>query len=198
MAMPPVPRRHGRPPGSHNKKTLEALTAAAAAESVGAASAALAIATTAGAVATTDATTAGAGGSTSAAATVVRKPRRPPPEQRLSYTSEHGFTTFVVHLRAGCEVRLPLPFKFIDTLGETPLMGTIVEEGSGGQPLYPIEILHDDQGKTYLTAGWTRFIDDYDLKCGWSLIFTRCIGSPFLCVHIVDTSGCARAYSPWP
>jgi hypothetical protein len=58
-------------------------------------------------------------------------------------------------------------------------MGAIVEEGSGGQPLYPVEILHD---------GWTRFIDDYDLKCGWSLIFTR---------RIIDTSGCARAYSPW-
>jgi hypothetical protein len=35
-AMPPVPRRHGRPPGSRNKKTLEALAAAAAAEPFGA------------------------------------------------------------------------------------------------------------------------------------------------------------------
>jgi hypothetical protein len=104
----------------------------------------------------------------------------------------------MVHLRAGCEVRLPLPFKFVNTLGENPLMGTIMEEGSGDQPLYPVEILHHDQGKSYLTAGWTRFIDNYDLKCGWSLIFTHCTGSPFLYVHIVDTSGCARAYSPWP
>jgi hypothetical protein len=95
-------------------------------------------------------------------------------------------------------VHLPLPFRFVDTLGGNPLTGAIVEEGNGGQPLYPIEIIHDDQGKSYLTDGWTRFIDDYDLKCGWSLIFTRRAESPFLCVRVVDTSGCARAYSPWP
>jgi hypothetical protein len=72
----------------------------------------------------------------------------------------------------------------------------MVEEGSGGQPLYLVEILHDERGKSYLTDGWMRFIDDYDLKCGWSLIFTRHAGSPILYVHIVDTFGCARAYSP--
>jgi hypothetical protein len=34
-AMPPVPHKHGRPPGSRNKKTLAALAAAAAAEPFG-------------------------------------------------------------------------------------------------------------------------------------------------------------------
>jgi hypothetical protein len=51
----------------------------------------------------------GAGGSSSAAAAAAHRPQRPPARQRLSYISEYGFTTFVVHLRAGCEVRLPLP-----------------------------------------------------------------------------------------
>jgi hypothetical protein len=27
----------------------------------------------------------------------------------------------------------------------------MVEEGSSGQPLYLVEILHDEQGKSYLT-----------------------------------------------
>jgi hypothetical protein len=54
------------------------------------------------------------------AANVVYKPRCLPARQQLSYTSEHGFTTFVDHLRAGCEVHLPLLFWFIDTLGGTP------------------------------------------------------------------------------
>jgi hypothetical protein len=44
----------------------------------------------------------------------VRKPQRALPQQRLSYTPKHGFTT------------------------------AMVEEGSGGQPLYLIEILHDE------------------------------------------------------
>jgi hypothetical protein len=76
---------------------------------------------------------AGAGGSTSAATTVVYKPRRPPARQRLSYTSKHGFTTFVAHLQARCKVRLPLPFRFIDTLGKNPLTHAMVEEGDDPQ-----------------------------------------------------------------
>jgi hypothetical protein len=72
----------------------------------------------------------------------------------------------MVHLWAGCEERLPLPSSFVGTLGENPLTCTMVEEGSGGQRLYPIMVLHDDQGKSYLTNGWMRFIDDYDLKSG--------------------------------
>jgi hypothetical protein len=139
----------------------------------------------------------GVGSSSGAAAAKARKPRRTPPQQRLSYTRKHGFTTAMVHLRAGCEERLPLPASFVGTMGRNPPTSIMVEEGSGGQPLYLVEVLHDEQGKSYLTDGWTRFIDDYDLKCGWSLILTHRAGSPVLCVRVVDTSGCARAYSPW-
>jgi hypothetical protein len=139
---------------------------------------------------------AGVGGSSRAAAAKVRKPRRSPPRQRLSCVSEHGFTTFVVHLRAGCKARLPLPANFVGNMGRNPPTSIMVEEGSGGQPLYLIEILHDKQAKSYLADGWTRFIDDYDLKCGWSLIMTDRAESPILCVHIVDTSGCARVTPP--
>jgi hypothetical protein len=138
------------------------------------------------------------GGSSSAAAGKVCKPRRPPPQQRLSYTPKHGFTTSVVHLLVGCEERLPLPASFIGTMGKNPPTSIMVEKGSGGQPLYLVEILHDEQGKSYLIDGWTRFLDDYDLKWGWSLILTHRAGSPILCIHVVNTSGCARAYSPWP
>jgi hypothetical protein len=137
-------------------------------------------------------------GSSSVAAGKARKPRRLPPQQRLSYTLKHGYTTSVVHLLARCEERLPLPASFIGTIGMNPPMSIMVEEGSGGQSLYLIEILHDEQGKSYLTDGWMRFLDDYDLKWGWSLILTHRIGSPILCVCIIDTFGCARAYSPWP
>jgi hypothetical protein len=29
----------------------------------------------------------------------------------------------------------------------------MVEEGSGGQPLYPVEVYHDSMGKSYLRDG---------------------------------------------
>jgi hypothetical protein len=170
-ATSPVPRRRGHPPGSRNKRTLEALAAAAAAESAGAAPTAAVVAAPAGvvALATTNAAApagatsiaglattpleeaaaivgatiavgaappglagAGVGGSSSADAAKVRKPRRSLPRQRLSYVSEHGFTTFVVHLRAGCEARLPLPASFVSTMGRNPPTSIMVEEGSGG------------------------------------------------------------------
>jgi hypothetical protein len=104
----------------------------------------------------------------------------------------------MVHLLAGCEERLPLPASFVGTMGKNPPMSIMVEEGSGDQPLYLIEVLHDEQGKSYLTEGWTKFLNDYDLKWGWSLILTHRFGSPILCVRIVDTFGCAQVYSSWP
>jgi hypothetical protein len=190
--MPPVPQRHGRLSGSHNKKTLEALAAAAAAEPFGdshsiaivaapggavalaAANAVVPMATTSiagltgtaleAAAALVDAAMAvGAappglagksiGGSSGVAAGKARKPQRPPPKQRLSYTLKHGFATSVVHLLAGCKERLPLPASFIGTMWKNPPMSIMVEDSSGGQPLYLVKVLHDEQGKSYLTEG---------------------------------------------
>jgi hypothetical protein len=79
-------------------------------------------------------------------------------------------------------------------MGRNPPTSIMVEECSGGQPLYLIEILHDEQGKSYLTGGWTRFIDDYDLKCGWSLVMTCRTGSPILCVRVAPPA--APAHTP--
>jgi hypothetical protein len=203
--MQSVPRKRGRPPGSRNKKTLEALAAAIAVEpsevdrstaiatapggvvSLAAANAtAPAVATSVAGLTGTPLEAAaalvgaamavgaaplglagrGVGGSSSAAAGKLCKPRRPPPQQRLSYTPKHGYTTSVVHLLAGCEECLPLPASFVGTMGKNPPTSIMVEEGSGGQPLYLVEVLHDEQGKSYLTEGWTKFLDDYDLKWG--------------------------------
>jgi hypothetical protein len=138
------------------------------------------------------------GCSSSVATGKARKPRRPPPEQWLSYTPKHGYTTAVLHLPDGCQDRLLLPASFVGMMGKDPPTSIMVEEGSGGQPLYLVEIFHDEQGKSYLTEGWTKFLDDYDLKWGWSLILTHRARSPILCVRVVDASGCARAYSRWP
>jgi hypothetical protein len=129
-ATPTVSHKRGHPLESRNKKTLAALAAAAT------------------------------GGSASAVAATARKYRRPPVKQRLSYTSEHGFTAFLTPLQAGCKVRLPLPFRFVDTMGGSMLTHAITEECGGGQPLYPIEIYHDCEGKSYLRDGWPKFITD--------------------------------------
>jgi hypothetical protein len=140
-----------------------------------------------------------ANGSSSAAAKKVRAPPpRPPTKQRLSYIPKHGFATAMVPLLAGSKERLPLPASFIGTMGKNPPTSFMIEDGSGGQPLYDVEVLHDEEGKSYLTRGWERFFTDYGLEQGWSLILTHRARSPILCVRVIDGSGCARAYSPWP
>jgi hypothetical protein len=83
-------------------------------------------------------------GSSGATTGKVRKPQRPPPKKRLSYTPKHGFATSVVHLLAKCEERLPLPASFVGTMGKNPPTSILVEDGNGGQPLYLIEVLHDE------------------------------------------------------
>jgi hypothetical protein len=139
------------------------------------------------------------GGSSSAAAGKVRKaPPRPPTRQRLSYVPVHGFATALVPLLAGSGERLPLPASFVGTMGRNPPTSFMIEDGSGGQPLYDAEVLHDEEGKSYLTGGWGRFFSDYGLERGWSLLLTHRAGSHILCIRVIDGSGCARAYSPWP
>jgi hypothetical protein len=139
------------------------------------------------------------GGSSSAAAKKVRAPPpRLPTRQRLSYVPKHGFATAVVPLLAGSRERLPLPASFIGTMGKNPPTSFLIEDGSGGQPLYNVEVLHDEEGKSYLTRGWERFFANYGLERGWSIILTHRAGSPILCIRIVDGSSCTRAYFPWP
>jgi hypothetical protein len=59
----------------------------------------------------------------------------------------------MVPLLAGSKERLPLPASFIGTMGKNPPTSFMIEDGSGGQPLYDVEVLHDEEGKSYLTGG---------------------------------------------
>jgi hypothetical protein len=94
------------------------------------------------------------GGSSSVTANKVRAPPpRPPTKQRLSYVLKHRFATAIVPLLAGSKEHLPLPASFIGTMGKDPPMSFMIEDGSGGQPLYNVEVLHDEEGKSYLTRG---------------------------------------------
>jgi hypothetical protein len=73
-------------------------------------------------------------------------------------------------------------------MGKNPPASFMIEDGSGGQPLYDVEVLHDEEGKSYLTGGWERFFNDYGLERGWSLILTHRARSHILCVRVVDGS----------
>jgi hypothetical protein len=42
-------------------------------------------------------------------------------------------------------------------MGKNPPMSFMIEDGSGGQPLYDVEVLQDGEGKSYLIAGGGGF-----------------------------------------
>jgi hypothetical protein len=83
----------------------------------------------------------------------------------------NGYIIFVVPVLARSEERLPLPFKFVEAMEGQGLTHAIVEDCSGGQPSYDVEIFHDGEGKSYFRGGWPKFFEDYGLREGWSLIF---------------------------
>jgi hypothetical protein len=101
----------------------------------------------------TAAAAAATGNSFGVVAGVARKSRRSPEKRWPAYTLVNGYTTFLAALQAGCEVRLPLPFRFVDTMGGNMLTHAIMEDCSSGQPSYPIEIFHDGEEKSYLRDG---------------------------------------------
>jgi hypothetical protein len=76
----------------------------------------------------------------------------------------NGFITFVVPILAGGEERLLLPFMFVEVMEGQGLTHAIVEECSGGQLSYNVEIFHDGEGKSYFRNGWPKFLADYSLR----------------------------------
>jgi hypothetical protein len=143
--MPSVPCKCGRPLGSHNKKTLAALAAAAAVVSSRTAAAAI-------------------GGPSGVAADMARLLQLPPMKQPPADASVNRFVTFLVPILAGSEERLPLPFKFIEAMEGQVLAR--VEECSGSQPSYDVEVFDDGEGKCYFYDGWPKFFADYGLRVG--------------------------------
>jgi hypothetical protein len=107
----------------------------------------------------------------------------------------NGYLTFLVPLLAGSEERLPLPFKLIE--GLEGLTHAIMEECSGSQPSYDIELFYDDEEKCYFCSGWTKFFKDYGLRVGWSLFLTCHSGSHSFGARVVNGSSCACAFTAW-
>jgi hypothetical protein len=117
-AAPSSPRRRGWPPGSKNKKTLAALGAAAS-------------------------------NSVRSRATALppddpswlrsEKPALQPP----AYISAEGWSTCIIPVLAGARDLLHLPSQFTDLMEGQEMAYAKLQECSGGQPKYRIEIYYD-------------------------------------------------------
>jgi hypothetical protein len=136
----PVPRRHGCPPGSKNKKTLAVVAAAAAASSF------------------VDVATVGS----SAVVAAVAGPSAPALADALpAYTPVEWYRCFIVSVLPGAMGLLRLPSKFTEIMKGFDLSQAVLWEGSGGQPPYEVEVFYDGEGQSFSPSGWPQFCADY-------------------------------------
>jgi hypothetical protein len=130
---PPASRKRGRPKGSHNKKTLEALAARAA----------------------TAPSTFVAPQATGAPGNAGVPERRGPGRPKGS-----GRKTAPAAAAAPSSSRQEMAYAKL-------------QECSGGQPTYRVEVYYDDQGVCYFHDGWSKFFIDYGAHEGWFILLTR-------------------------
>jgi hypothetical protein len=74
-------------------------------------------------------------------------------------------------------VGLHMPAKFMEAMEGQDLARAVVQECSGGQPMYEVEVYYDGEGKCYFRDGWPRFFADYYMEEGWFLLFSRRSGT---------------------
>jgi hypothetical protein len=92
---------------------------------------------------------------------------------------------------------LPLPFKFMEAMEGQGLSHAIMEERSGGQPSYDVEVYYDGEGKCYFHGGWPKFFADYSVREGWFLLFSHHSGMREFYVRVIDGSFCACSFAAW-
>jgi hypothetical protein len=171
-AAPSSPRRRGRPPGSKNKKTLNALGAAAS-NSV----------------------------RSRVTALPPDGPSRLRSEklalQPPAYISAEGWSTYIIPVLAGARDLLLLPSQFADLMEGHEMAYAKLRERSGGQPKYRVEIYYDGQGVCYFCDGWSKFFIDYGVHEGWFLLLTHHDGKKDFTVCLFDGTLSTHTFTAW-
>jgi hypothetical protein len=171
-ATPSLPCRHGHPPGSKNKKTLAAL---------------------------------GAATSTFAKSRAVASPpdgplrlwSEKPALQPPAYILAEGWWTCLIPMLAGAQDLLRLPSKFTDSMEGQEMAYAKLQDCSGGQPKYRVEIYYYGQGVWYFRDGWSKFFIDYGVHEGWFLLLTHHNGKKDFTVCLFDGTLSARTFAAW-
>jgi hypothetical protein len=171
-AAPSSSRRHGRLPGSKNKKTLGAL----------------------GAVASNSARSRAAASPPDGLSRLRQeKPALQPP----AYISAEGWSTCIIPVLARARDHLRLPSQFTDSMEGQEMAYAKLRECSGGQPKYRVEIYYDGQGVCYFHDGWLKFFIDYGVHKGWFLLLTRHDGKKDFTICLFDDTLSARTFAAW-
>jgi hypothetical protein len=98
------------------------------------------------------------------------------PSANASPPSTRLFSVFCITGPQCREIqRLPLNFtKFMDG---RELREAVLREHSGGGTPYEVEVWYDDAGEQYFKGGWSQFAEDHDLHQGFFMTFDFHVGT---------------------
>jgi hypothetical protein len=107
----------------------------------------------------------------------------PPPPRIYSFFCITGVQCREIH-------RLPLKFtKFID--GRELREAVLCEHSGGGAP-YEVEVWYDGASEQYFKGGWSQFAEDHDLHQGFFMTFNFHIGTSKFDVRIYEGTQCQK------
>jgi hypothetical protein len=77
------------------------------------------------------------------------------------------------------------------------LARTTMQECSGGQLTYEIEVYYDGEGKFYFRDGWLKLSAEYIVKEGWFLLFSRRSETHEFFVWVINDTLSCRSFAAW-
>jgi hypothetical protein len=87
-----------------------------------------------------------------------------------------------------------LPSKFTNFMDGRELREAVLHKHSGGGTPYEVEVWYDDAGEQLYKGGWSRFAEDHDLHLGFFLTFDYHVSTSKFDVRIYDCTQCQKEY----
>jgi hypothetical protein len=87
-----------------------------------------------------------------------------------------------------------LPSKFMNFMDGRELREAVLREPSGGGTPYEVEVWYDGAGKQFFKGGWSRFAEDHDLHQGLFMTFDYHVGTSKFDVRIYDCTQCQKEF----
>jgi hypothetical protein len=89
-----------------------------------------------------------------------------------------------------------LPSKFTNFMDGRELHEAVIREHSGGGTPYEVEVWYDGAGEQFFKGGWSRFAEDHDLHQGYFMTFDYHVGTSKFGVRIYDCTQCQKEFEP--
>jgi hypothetical protein len=87
-----------------------------------------------------------------------------------------------------------LPLNFTKFMDGRELREAVLHEHSVGGTPYEVEVWYDGAGEQYFKGGWSQFAEDHDLHQGFFMTFDFHIGTSKFDVKVYDCTQCQKEY----